>query len=248
MQLNFHCPASRTPQELGPGLFVRGIAPHLKLNAFKLIAFDMDSTLIDIECIDEIADVVGKGPQVQAITEAAMRGEITDFEESLRRRLAILEGTHVSALQRVYEHRLRLNPGALQLLAHARWDGLKILLISGGFTYFTDRLKPRLGLDFAHSNQLEIIDDRLTGRVLGMVVDQHAKRDTVAAVCRQIGCAHEEVIAVGDGANDLEMMGLAGLSVAYRAKPAVRAVANVSIDTGGLDRLLTVIEPSVVYR
>ena len=230
------------------GLFIQGIKPELKLSDYRLIAFDMDSTLVDIECIDEIADVVGMGPQVQAITEAAMRGEISNFEDSLRRRLAILAGTHVSALQRVYEHRLRLNPGALQLLAYARWDGLKILLISGGFTYFTDRLKPRLGLDFAYSNELEIQDDRLTGRVLGAVIDQHAKRDTVAQVCLQIGCSHEQVIAVGDGVNDLEMMKLAGLSVAYRAKPKVREYANVSIDTGGLDRLLTVTRPSVAYR
>ena len=234
--------------ELSPGLFIRGIAPQMKLTDFKLIAFDMDSTLIDIECIDEIADVVGKGPQVQAITEAAMRGEITDFKDSLRRRLAILAGTPVSALQRVYEHRLRLNPGALQLLAYARWDGLKILLISGGFTYFTDRLKPRLGIDFARSNVLEIVNQELTGRVVGDVVDQHVKRDTVAEVFRTIGCAHEQAIVVGDGANDLEMMALAGLSVAYRAKPMVRAQANISIDTGGLDRLLTVTEPSSAYR
>ncbi|MEI7535719.1 MAG: phosphoserine phosphatase SerB [Comamonadaceae bacterium] len=230
------------------GLFIQGIKPKLKLSDYRLIAFDMDSTLVDIECIDEIADVVGKGPQVQVITEAAMRGEISNFEDSLRRRLAILAGTHVSALQRVYEHRLRLNPGALQLLAYARWDGLKILLISGGFTYFTDRLKPRLGLDFAHSNELEIQDDRLTGRLLGAVIDQHAKRDTVAQICLQIGCSHEQVIAVGDGVNDLEMMKLAGLSVAYRAKPKVREYANISIDTGGLDRLLTVTRPSVAYR
>ena len=230
------------------GLFIQGIKPKLKLSDYRLIAFDMDSTLVDIECIDEIADVVGKGPQVQVITEAAMRGEISNFENSLRRRLAILAGTHVSALQRVYEHRLRLNPGALQLLAYARWDGLKILLISGGFTYFTDRLKPRLGLDFAHSNELEIQDDRLTGRLLGAVIDQHAKRDTVAQICLQIGCSHEQVIAVGDGVNDLEMMKLAGLSVAYRAKPKVREYANISIDTGGLDRLLTVTRPSVAYR
>ena len=236
------------PQELSPGLSIKGIATQLKLADYRLIAFDMDSTLIDIECIDEIADVVGKGPQVQAITEAAMRGEITDFGDSLRRRLEILAGTPVSALQRVYEHRLRLNPGALQLLAYARWDGLKILLISGGFTYFTDRLKPRLGIDFARSNELEIVNDVLTGRVLGEVVDQHVKRDTVADVCSRIGCTHEQVIVVGDGANDLEMMGLAGLSVAYRAKPRVRAQAHISIDTGGLDRLLTVTEPSSAYR
>ena len=234
--------------EISPGLIIQGFTPPLKLRDYKLIAFDMDSTLINIECIDEIADVVGKGPQVQAITEAVMRGEITNFADSLRRRLEILAGTPVTALQRVYEHRLRLNPGALQLLAYARWDGLKILLVSGGFTYFTDRLKPRLGLDFTRSNELEIVNDVLTGRVLGPVIDQYAKRDTVADVCRQIGCSHEQVIVVGDGANDLEMMELAGLSVAYRAKPKVREYANVCIDSGGLDRLLTVTEPSVVYR
>lgn len=243
-----HSPGPREALKHSPGLFIQGVKPQLKLRDYRLIAFDMDSTLVDIECIDEIADVVGKGPQVQAITEAAMRGELTNFEDSLRRRLAILAGTPVSALQRVYEHRLRLNPGALQLLAYARWDGLKILLISGGFTYFTDRLKPRLGLDFARSNELEIVGKRLTGRVLGAVIDQHAKRDTVAEVCLRIGCSHEQVIAVGDGVNDLEMMKLAGLSVAYRAKPKVREYANISIDSGGLDRLLTVTEPSVVYR
>ncbi len=234
--------------ELSAGLVVRGCTAPLRLRDYKLIAFDMDSTLIDIECIDEIADVVGKGPAVAAITEAAMRGEITSFKESLARRLALLEGTPVSALQRVYEHRLRLTPGALQLLAYARWDGLKILLVSGGFTYFTDRLKPRLGLDFARSNELEIRDGLLTGRVIGPVIDAQAKRDTVADVCREIGCSHEQVIAVGDGANDLAMMQLAGLSVAYRAKPKVREFANVCIDTGGINRLLEVTVPSVVYR
>ncbi|MEI8327033.1 MAG: phosphoserine phosphatase SerB, partial [Betaproteobacteria bacterium] len=207
-----------------------------------------DSTLIDIECIDEIADIAGKGPAVAAITEATMRGEISSFKQGLARRLALLEGTPVAVLQRVYEHRLRLNRGALQLLAYARWDGLKILLVSGGFTYFTDRLKPRLGLDFARSNELEIVGNRLTGRVIGPVIDAQAKRDTVADVCRSMGCAHEQVIAVGDGANDLEMMQLAGLSVAYRAKPRVREVANVCIDSGGLNRLLEVTSPSVAYR
>ncbi len=227
---------------------VQGVAPRLRLRDYRLIAFDMDSTLIDIECIDEVADVVGKGPAVATITEAAMRGEITDFKESLARRLALLAGTPVSVLQRVYEHRLRLNPGALQLLAYARWDGLKILLVSGGFTYFTDRLKPRLGLDYARSNELEIVDGLLTGRVVGPIIDAQAKRDTVAQICREIGCSHEQVIAVGDGVNDLAMMQLAGLSVAYRAKPKVREFANVCIDTGGLNRLLDVTIPSVAYR
>jgi phosphoserine phosphatase len=226
---------------------IRGVTAPLRLSDFKLIAFDMDSTLINIECVDEIAEVAGKGPAVAAITEAAMRGEISDYKESLARRLALLAGTPVSALQRVYEHRLRLNHGALELLAYARWDGLKILLVSGGFTYFTDRLKPRLGLDYAFSNQLEIEGGVLTGRVVGRVIDGAAKRDLVAQACLDIGCSHEQVIAVGDGANDLPMMELAGLSVAYRAKPKVREYANVSIDTGGLNRLLEVTAPSVAY-
>ncbi len=235
------------PFEISPGLTVKGFTPALALGSFRLIAFDMDSTLINIECVDEIADVVGKGPAVAAITEAAMRGETSDFKESLARRLALLAGTPVWVLQRVYEHRLRLNPGALELLAYARWDGLKILLVSGGFTYFTDRLKPRLGLDYAFSNQLEIQNGVLTGRVLGPVIDGQAKRDAVAQACLEIGCSHDQVIAVGDGANDLPMMQLAGVSVAYRAKPKVREYANVSIDTGGLNRLLEVIVPSVAY-
>jgi phosphoserine phosphatase len=234
-------------KEFAPGLVIRGVTAPLRLSDFKLIAFDMDSTLINIECVDEIAEVAGKGPAVAAITEAAMRGEISDYKESLARRLALLAGTPVSALQRVYEHRLRLNHGALELLAYARWDGLKILLVSGGFTYFTDRLKPRLGLDYAFSNQLEIEGGVLTGRVVGRVIDGAAKRDLVAQACLEIGCSHEQVIAVGDGANDLPMMELAGLSVAYRAKPKVREYANVSIDTGGLNRLLEVTVPSVAY-
>lgn len=236
-----------TSFEFAPGLTVQGFTPPLPLAGFRLIAFDMDSTLINIECVDEIADVVGKGPAVAAITEAAMRGEISDYKESLARRLALLAGTPASALQRVYEHRLRLNPGALELLAYARWDGLKILLVSGGFTYFTDRLKPRLGLDYAFSNELEIEDGALTGRIVGRVIDGQAKRDAVAKACLDIGCSPEQVIAVGDGANDLPMMEFAGLSVAYRAKPKVRERANVSIDTGGLNRLLEVTVPSVAY-
>ncbi len=236
-----------TSFEFAPGLTVQGFTPPVPLARFRLIAFDMDSTLINIECVDEIADVVGKGPAVAAITEAAMRGEIADYKESLARRLALLAGTPASALQRVYEHRLRLNPGALELLAYARWDGLKILLVSGGFTYFTDRLKPRLGLDYAFSNELEIEDGALTGRIVGRVIDGQAKRDAVAKACQEIGCSPQQVIAVGDGANDLPMMEFAGLSVAYRAKPKVRERANVSIDTGGLNRLLEVTVPSVAY-
>jgi phosphoserine phosphatase len=229
--------------EFAPGLVVRGITLPLKLSDFRLAAFDMDSTLISIECIDEIADVAGRGAEVAAITEAAMRGEIADYRESLRRRLALLAGVSETALDRVYRHRLRLNPGALELITALKAAGLTVLLVSGGFTYFTDRLKPRLGLDHARSNQLEIVDGRLTGQVLGDIIDAQAKADTVLALCRDIGCRPEQAIAVGDGANDLEMMKVAGLSVAYRAKPKVRAQAQVAIDTGGLDRLLEVFAP-----
>ena len=236
-----------TAFEFAPGLTVQGFTPPMPLARFRLIALDMDSTLINIECVDEIADVVGQGPAVAAITEAAMRGEIADYKESLARRLALLAGTPGSVLQRVYEHRLRLNPGALELLAYARWDGLKTLLVSGGFTYFTERLKPRLGLDYAFANELEIEDGVLTGRIVGRVIDGPGKRDAVAEACREMGCSPEQVIAVGDGANDLPMMQFAGLSVAYRAKPKVRERANVRIDAGGLNRLLEVTVPSVAY-
>jgi phosphoserine phosphatase len=179
---------------------------------------------------------------VAAITEAAMRGEIADYRESLRRRLALLRGVPVTALERVYRHRLRLHPGALELIAALKLGGLKVLLVSGGFTYFTDRLKARLGLDFARSNVLRIDAGHLTGEVEGEIVDAQAKARTLLDTCRAIGCTPQQAIAMGDGANDLEMMKVAGLSVAYRAKPKVRAAANIAIDTGGLDRLLEVFD------
>ncbi len=228
------------PIELAPGLTVQRVRPPLATKDFKLIAFDMDSTLITIECIDEIADVAGKGPQVAAITEAAMRGEIADYKDSLRRRMALLAGTPVSALQRVYEQRLHLSPGAMELIGQAKAAGWKVMVVSGGFTYFTERLKQRLGLDYARSNELEIIDGHLTGKLIGPIIDSHGKRETVEEVCAHIGCPVSAAIAVGDGANDLEMMRVAGLSVAYRAKPKVRALADVSIDSGGLNRLMEV--------
>jgi phosphoserine phosphatase len=231
---------SDTSLEFAPGLVLRGIQPPLSLSHFKLAAFDMDSTLISIECIDEIADVAGRGAAVAAITEAAMRGDIADFRESLTRRLALLEGVSEQALERVYRQRLKLNPGALELLAALKAAGVVVLLVSGGFTFFTERLKPRLGLDHTRANQLEIHNGRLTGRVVGDIVDAHAKAQTVLGLCRQLGCEPEQAIAVGDGANDLEMMKIAGLSVAYRAKPRVRLQAHVAIDSGGLDRLLEV--------
>ena len=233
--------------EFAPGLLVRGFTPPLRLADFRLIAFDMDSTLIDIECIDEIADAAGRKAEVAAITEAAMRGEIADFKDSLRRRVALLKDVPEAALHEVYAQRLHLNPGAETLVRACQAAGLKTLLVSGGFTFFTDRVRDRLGLDFTRSNVLEIEDGRLTGRVLpqawGDICDGAEKRRMMLWTCSHIGCEPDEAIAVGDGANDLPMMGAAGLSVAYHAKPKVREQAMVSIEAGGLDRLLEVLRP-----
>ena len=217
------------------------VMPNQRLSDFKLLAMDMDSTLITIECIDEIADMQGLKPQVAEITEAAMRGEI-EFHESLVRRVALLKGLDASALQRVYDERLQLSPGAETMLAAAKAAGLKTLLVSGGFTFFTDRIKERLGLDYAHSNRLEINDGKLTGRVVGGVVDAEEKKKTVLRVCREIGASPAQAIVMGDGANDLAMMGVAGLSVAFRAKPVVRAQADVALNFTGLDGILPLFE------
>jgi phosphoserine phosphatase len=211
-----------------------------KLGEFKLLAMDMDSTLITIECIDEIADMQGLKPQVAAITEAAMRGEL-DFSESLTRRVALLEGLEASALQRVYDERLRLSPGAEHLLAAVKAAGLKTLLVSGGFTFFTDRLKQRLGLDFTHANTLEISGGKLTGRVIGGIGDADEKQRTVERTCQEMGIPTSQAIVAGDGANDLKMMSVAGLSVAFRAKPVVREQADVALNFVGLDGLLNLL-------
>jgi len=228
--------------ELASGLVLQRVTPPLKLTDFKLIAFDMDSTLINIECIDEIADAVGKKAEVAAITEATMRGEIKDFKESLRRRVALLRGVPVTALQQVYDERLRLNPGAAELVGACKTAGLKVLLVSGGFTFFANRVKERLGIDFARSNLLDETDGKLTGRVVqqswGDICDGAEKRRTLLEVASLLGVSAQECIAVGDGANDLPMMGEAGLSVAFHAKPKVREQAMVAINEGGLDRLL----------
>lgn len=209
-----------------------------RLSDYRLLAFDMDSTLITIECIDEIADYAGRKAEVAAITEAAMRGEIANFEESLRRRVALLEGLPATVLARVYEERVRLSPGADALIVAARAAGLKMLLVSGGFTYFTERLAPRLGIDFSRANLLEIVHGRLTGRVLGEVVDAEVKRRVLEETCAAIGCTPAQAIVVGDGANDLKMMSVAGVSVAYRAKPRVRTETTHAINHCGLDAIL----------
>jgi phosphoserine phosphatase len=211
-----------------------------RLTDFKLLAMDMDSTLITIECIDEIADMQGLKPQVSEITEAAMRGEIA-FAQSLTRRVALLKGLPASALQQVFDERLKLSPGAEKLLHTVQSAGLKTLLVSGGFTFFTDRVKANLKLDFSHSNQLDIVDGKLTGRVIGGIVDAEEKRRTVERVCAQLGIATSQTIVMGDGANDLAMMGIAGLSVAFRAKPVVRAQASVALNFAGLDGLLNIL-------
>ncbi|MDO9466994.1 MAG: phosphoserine phosphatase SerB [Thiobacillus sp.] len=205
-----------------------------RVGDFGLLVMDMDSTLITIECIDEIADMQGLKPQVSAITEAAMRGEI-DFAESLRRRVSLLAGLDQSALQRVYDERLQLSPGAETLLAATRAAGIKTLLVSGGFTFFTERLQPRLGLDYTAANTLEVADGKLTGRVLGDIVDAQGKADWLNRVRSELGLAKDQVIAMGDGANDLKMMAAAGLSIAYRAKPVVRAQASYALNRVGLD-------------
>ncbi|RJG06228.1 phosphoserine phosphatase SerB [Noviherbaspirillum cavernae] len=212
-----------------------------KLSDFKLVAMDMDSTLITIECIDEIADMQGLKPQVAEITEAAMRGEI-EFRESLTRRVSLLKGLDASALQRVYDERLHLSPGAENMLNAIKAAGLKTLLVSGGFTFFTDRMKTRLGLDFTHSNVLEIVDGKLTGKVLGGIVDADEKKSTVERVCSELGITPEQAIVMGDGANDLKMMDISGMSVAFRAKPVVRAQADVALNFVGLDGILPLFE------
>lgn len=237
------------PTEISPGLIVQNFTPPLQLSDFKLIAFDMDSTLINIESVDEIADAVGRKAEVAAITEAAMRGEITDYKESLRRRVALLRGVTVADMEQVYTERLKLNPGARELVAACKAAGLKVLLVSGGFTFFTDRVRDTLGIDFTRSNVLEVESGPNCGQLTGRMVDQEwgdicdgdEKRRMLLQTCTQLGINPKQAIAMGDGANDLPMMGVAGLSVAYQAKPAVRAQAMVAINSGGLDRLLEVV-------
>lgn len=234
-----------TAREISPGLVVQGFTPPLPLADFRLIAFDMDSTLINIECVDEIAAAAGMKEQVAAITEAAMRGEIADYKASLRQRVALLKGVSVQHMQDVYANRLELNPGAQKLVAACQAAGMKVLLVSGGFTFFTDRIRDRLGIDYTRSNVLGVEHGRLTGAMVdqpwGDICDGVEKRKMLLETCERMGIAAKQAIAMGDGANDLPMMAEAGLSVAYHAKPKVREQAMVAIDSGGLDRLLDIL-------
>ena len=213
----------------------------LQASDIKVLAMDMDSTLINIECIDEIADFIGKKAAVAQITEATMRGEIKGFEESLRRRVALLEGVSADALEAVYRERLQPNPGAEELLAGANQRGLYTLLVSGGFTFFTEKLRQQLGFKQAQANTLEIINGKLTGKVLGEIVDGVAKASYLDEACRLLGCTRASAITIGDGANDLLMMNGSGISIAYKAKPIVKEKADAAFDRVGLDAALLLI-------
>lgn len=214
---------------------------HFAPEAVRLVIMDMDSTLISIECIDEIADFIGQKAAVADITEAAMRGEI-DFETSLRQRVSLLENIPVSALETVYEQKLKLNPGALTMMQTLQQNNIYTALVSGGFSFFTERLQQRLGLDFTQANTLAIADGVLTGDIVGPVCGGQAKADFLQHCCTELGLAPHQTLAMGDGANDLLMMGEAGLSVAYHAKPKVQAQADVQLNHSGLDGIIGLLQ------
>ena len=217
------------------------IAQRRPLADLKLLAMDMDSTLISIECIDELGDRAGKKAEVAAITAQAMRGEI-DYTESLRRRVALLQGLEESALGRVYDERLRLTAGAERLLAECKRHGVQVLLVSGGFTFFTERLKARLDMDYTVSNVLGVERGRLTGRVIGDIVEAEAKAAKFRSVAKELKARKEQTVAIGDGANDLKMMAEAGVSIAFHAKPVVREQASCALNWSGLDGVLNLFE------
>lgn len=217
---------------------IAALAHVRKLRDMKILAMDMDSTLITIECIDEIADMLGKKAEVAAITEAAMRGEITDFSDSLRRRVALLKGAPEDALQRVYDERLRLNVGAEKLVRQMRNAGVHVMVVSGGFTFFTEKLKQRLDLDSTHANVLEVANGKLTGNVIGDIVDGQQKAAHLSNLADVLQAAPDQCIAIGDGSNDLPLLAEAAYAVAFRGKPVLQAAANFRINYNGLDAVL----------
>ena len=227
--------------EFAPGLMVRGVNPPLRLADYRLAAFDMDSTLINLECVDEIASAVGKKAEVAAITEAAMRGEIADYKESLRQRVALLRGVPVSAMQAIYDERLQLNPGVATFVAACQAAGLKTLLVSGGFTFFTERVAAAAGFGRHQANRLVIRDGLLTGEVERPILGRVAKRESLIAIAAAIGVSPAEAVAVGDGANDLDMVREAGLGVAYHAKPALAEAAAARLDHSDLTAILSLL-------
>ena len=207
----------------------------------RLLAMDMDSTLITMETIDELGDLAGKKAEIAAITEQAMRGEI-EYRESLRRRVKALAGLPESSLQKIYDERLKLTAGAEALISACRHHGVQLLLVSGGFTFFTERLKQRLGLHHTTSNVLEVKDGKLTGALVGEIVDADAKAAKFREVLSGLKARRDQSVAIGDGANDLKMMAEAGLSVAFRAKPVVRAEASCALNWSGLDAVVNLFE------
>jgi len=208
-----------------------------RLAELRLLAIDMDSTLITIECVDEIGALLGRRQEIAAITEEAMRGDIP-YAESLARRVALLAGLEEAALEKVYRDTLTLSPGAERLIEVCRSRGIRTLLVSGGFTFFTERVQARLGIDEAFANELEVVEGRLSGRLRGAIVDAGAKAARFREVAARPGLSKSQTLAVGDGANDLAMMAEAGVSVAWRAKPRVRAAAMHALDFSDLDGVL----------
>jgi phosphoserine phosphatase len=218
-------------------LDINQLPENFDASSIKLLITDMDSTLINIECVDEIADFAGVKPQVAAVTEAARRGGI-NFAYSLTQRVALLKGLDESALERVYTERLQLNPGAEELIAGLKARDIKTALVSGGFTFFTDRLKSRLNLNYTLANVLSVNNNKLEGSVKGSIVGTEAKSAFLLKLCKELNIKPQQTLAMGDGANDLQMLKVAGLGIAYHAKPAVRAKADVSIQYCGLDAVM----------